>query len=1296
MKKLVLFNLLIVLSLITKAQSPESFTYQAVVRDLSGAVLPDQNVGIQISILQGALPGTSVYSETYSLTTNGFGLINLAVGSGAVVSGDISTIDWSSGPYYLNVGIDITGGTTYTDMGTVQLLSVPFALYAKTAANGFSGNYNDLSNAPDFTGWDQDESNDFSGNYNDLANKPVLAGDVTGQTDANTVTRIQGMDVSTNMPANGQVLKWNNSTSTWEPSDDQLGAAGTTDGVVTGAAFTGTTTKTLTLIRSNGLGDITAVFTDMVDDADADPSNEIQNLSIAGNNLTISGGNTVTLPAGTTYTAGSGININGSNQIINTSPDQAVTITGSGATTVTGTYPNFSISSTDNNTTYTAGSGLSLTGTTFANTAPDQAVSITGSGATTVTGTYPNFTVSSTDNNTITTASAPLSISAGNISILTDGITASHIATGAVTTTEIQDGNVTSSDLADNSVIFSKIADGVSTGQVLKYNATMSTWELGNDNSNIYTAGSGLALSGTQFSLSAPVSVANGGTGQTTYTNGQLLIGNATGNTLTKANLTAGSGIGINNGPGTISIINTSPDQTVTLLGGGSTSISGTYPTFTISSTDNNTTYTAGSGLALTGNTFSISAPVSVANGGTGQTTYTNGQLLIGNTVGNTLTKATLTQGPGITITNSPGSITVSNTAPDQTVSLTGIGATSVSGTYPNFTISSTDNNTTYTAGTGLTLSGTTFNSNWTTSGTNIYNNNTGYVGIGNTSPAYPLHVYTPLTNITAKIGYNSTYFSNRLLFGDNEYVWVGEDGADDRLSLKGTTMSLNIAGGGGVGTAGQVLTSDGTLASWQTPAGAGMWLANGSHIYNGNSGNVGVGVNSPNARLTVLGNSSNTATEPLFEVKNRAGQTVFIIYEDSVRIYIDDDPAKTNKGAFAVSGRNTSKAFTHDFFLVKPEFSRVYTSDPIQGFGVQNINGAQLESYMKLNPYNYLIGHNVGSGMIVDVGNGTGVYNCVMGYEAARDMTSGADNVIIGYRAGLNQEGRQNVILGSNAGIGTNTTYTTMIGSECGQRAMGDDNVYIGYQSGMLATSENNFGCVFLGNSTGYRTWGTSNVILGNGAGANWNTSQLERNYNIFIGELAGTAYNTMPYVLHNNILIGYRAGTYLSGSYKLIIENSDNITNPLIAGDFNTDRIAFNRPVGNYPLQVGTDGSNGNGAFLTFGGVWTAGSSRTFKDRYTDLNGNDILNKIAAMELKGWYYKGTEEYHIGPFAEDFYQAFGCGDKNIKEDLGKYLSATDVAGVSIVAIQQLVKELEAQKKINEELLKRIEALEKK
>lgn len=113
-------------------QAPESFKYQAVVRDAGGVIIANQAVGYQVTILQGTSNGTTVYSETFNTSSNGYGLVNLDIGTGTT-SYDFSTIDWSNGPYYIETAVDVNGGTSYTVMGTSQLLSVPYALHAKTA-----------------------------------------------------------------------------------------------------------------------------------------------------------------------------------------------------------------------------------------------------------------------------------------------------------------------------------------------------------------------------------------------------------------------------------------------------------------------------------------------------------------------------------------------------------------------------------------------------------------------------------------------------------------------------------------------------------------------------------------------------------------------------------------------------------------------------------------------------------------------------------------------------------------------------------------------------------------------------------------------------------------------------------------------------------------------------------------------------------------------------------------------------------------------------------------------------------
>jgi len=183
MKKL--FTLLIFcLSISAFAQSPDSFNYQAIVRDAGGNIIANQSVGFRLAILQGSQTGTIVYQESHALATNAFGLANMVIGTGTVLNGNFSSIDWSNGPYFVQTAIDPTGGTAYAVMGTAQLVSVPYALYAG------------------------------------------------------------------NVPANVSEL-------------------------------------------TNDAGYITSA-----NDADSDPSNEIQSLTLNGSDLTISGGNTVTLPTG--------------------------------------------------------------------------------------------------------------------------------------------------------------------------------------------------------------------------------------------------------------------------------------------------------------------------------------------------------------------------------------------------------------------------------------------------------------------------------------------------------------------------------------------------------------------------------------------------------------------------------------------------------------------------------------------------------------------------------------------------------------------------------------------------------------------------------------------------------------------------------------------------------------------------------------------------------------------------------------------------------------------------------------
>lgn len=118
------------------AQAPQSFRYQTVVRNNLGELLPDKSVGLKISILKNSPTGMVVYSETYNLITNSLGMINLSVGTGLPLSGSFGNIDWGNGEYFLRIDVDKDGGLNFEYLGTSQLLSVPYALYAEKAGNG--------------------------------------------------------------------------------------------------------------------------------------------------------------------------------------------------------------------------------------------------------------------------------------------------------------------------------------------------------------------------------------------------------------------------------------------------------------------------------------------------------------------------------------------------------------------------------------------------------------------------------------------------------------------------------------------------------------------------------------------------------------------------------------------------------------------------------------------------------------------------------------------------------------------------------------------------------------------------------------------------------------------------------------------------------------------------------------------------------------------------------------------------------------------------------------------------------
>ena len=132
MKKLITL-LSLVVTIVTIAQAPQGFNYQATLRDNSGQILLNQIVLVKFNILQNSATGTLVYSEYQTANTDELGHINLVVGQGSATIGTFSNINWGSGSYYM--GIELNTGSGYVAMGTTQLLSVPYALYSENSGS---------------------------------------------------------------------------------------------------------------------------------------------------------------------------------------------------------------------------------------------------------------------------------------------------------------------------------------------------------------------------------------------------------------------------------------------------------------------------------------------------------------------------------------------------------------------------------------------------------------------------------------------------------------------------------------------------------------------------------------------------------------------------------------------------------------------------------------------------------------------------------------------------------------------------------------------------------------------------------------------------------------------------------------------------------------------------------------------------------------------------------------------------------------------------------------------------------
>ncbi|MFM7005949.1 MAG: hypothetical protein ACKOWX_01715 [Flavobacteriales bacterium] len=183
MKKSLLFLFALIFNFSLFGQAPEGINYQAVIRNMNGTLVTGTNIAMRVQIKQGTANGSIVYQERHAVQTSQQGLVNLVIGNGTVISGTFSTINWGNGPYFIALGVDFSAGTNYLDYGTQQMMSVPYALYAKSAGTelnqwqyGIGAPVNTLGTTGDFY-YDTQTGNIF---YKNNGSNWVLTGNITG------------------------------------------------------------------------------------------------------------------------------------------------------------------------------------------------------------------------------------------------------------------------------------------------------------------------------------------------------------------------------------------------------------------------------------------------------------------------------------------------------------------------------------------------------------------------------------------------------------------------------------------------------------------------------------------------------------------------------------------------------------------------------------------------------------------------------------------------------------------------------------------------------------------------------------------------------------------------------------------------------------------------------------------------------------------------------------------------------------------------------------------------------------
>jgi len=523
-------------------------------------------------------------------------------------------------------------------------------------------------------------------------------------------------------------------------------------------------------------------------------------------------------------------------------------------------------------------------------------------------------------------------------------------------------------------------------------------------------------------------------------------------------------------------------------------------------------------------------------------------------------------------------------------------------------------------------------------------------------------------------------------LDGQATYIQMGSE------QLQSVPYALTSADGiGGSGTKGALAIWDGTKTLAGLP---NMTFSNS---------------------LSVVGSATANPDDPIFEVKNSAGEIIFGVYQegvrinikdgaitkglkggfavggltnqtkagpveylritpDSARIYVKQTPtAKGIKGGFAVGGltNQTKGVVSQDLLFLAPDSARIYVKEDVTkgvkgGFAVGGLtnqtkgNSAQL---IHLNKENYLIGHRSGENLV----DGSGIYNSIFGYNAGMSLTTGHNNVLIGTKAGYSiTTGYSNIVMGNMAGSTIDNGFQNIIiGDSAGLSGKGVRAIIIGNNAGKNAV--NFYEATFIGNGAGANDASYfPNTFIGNMAGYN-NTSGMQ---NTFIGNNAGYS-NTTGF---SNIFIGnYAAYSNTEGGQNVFVGELAGYSNTTAGGNtFVGYRSGYgntaghgNSFFGNYSGNQNSSGNcntfigNGTGSFNVEGGYNTFVGQQA-GGQISSGSGNSFFGQSAGLSITS----GDNNVFVGT-GSGYYKT--SGSYNVL--LGNYAGAMNSTGSKNVFI---------------------------